>query len=120
MRLIRILFVCGAVAATQVAMADSPSPQALGSVNAILRFCAEVDARDADRFQAWWQQLSGTKTELGDYKGDAAFQQSYNAVRDLLEKSPRQQAALDCASGVSSPKQDVQQKPDKPHSHERD
>jgi hypothetical protein len=105
MKSIRILFAVVCVAATQVAMADTPPPQALGTINAILRYCSDVDKRDAAMFNQLWKAVTGIQSDVNSYKGNADFQASYNTVYAELQKTSSDKSALTCAAGVPSPRQ---------------
>jgi hypothetical protein len=99
----RILFLCGVVALPQLAMADQPSPQALGMVQAILNFCAEVDPHDAASFQAQWKVLSGgvPAQQLASIEDGSAYKQAYDLISGELGKTSKASAAGTCAAGAS-------------------
>ena len=107
MKLIRFLSAVVALAATNAAMAGTQSPQALGAIDAILRYCSEIDKHDAAKFEQIWQGVSGTKSDLNTYSGGADFQASFDAVHSALESQPHDKSALTCASAVSSPKNET-------------
>jgi hypothetical protein len=95
----RILLLCGAAALPQLAMAENPDPQALGMVNAILTFCAEVDPRDAQSFQAEWNSL-GSGTTLGHPAG-ADSQKAFDMITAQLRLVARPTVAQNCAAGAT-------------------
>jgi hypothetical protein len=93
----RILLLCGAAALPQLAMAANPGPQALGMVNAILTFCAEVDPRNAQSFQAEWKTF-GSGTTLGHPAGGDS-QKAFDMIIAELRLVARPTAAQNCAAG---------------------
>jgi len=100
----RILFLCSAVALPQLAMADQPTPQALGMEKAILNFCAEVDPRHTASFQTQWKVLSGgvPAQQLASIEGGSAYKQAYDLITGELGKTSKEHAAATCAAGKSS------------------
>jgi hypothetical protein len=97
MNIKRVLFLCSVAALPQLAMAGTSSPQALGTVHAILDFCTEVDPRDAASFAAMWRNVS-----TGQSVGGSAYQQSYTLVSNELGQTSRQTSAQTCATGAKS------------------
>jgi hypothetical protein len=94
-----IVLLCGAAALPQLAMAENPSPQALGMVNAILTFCAEVDPRNAQSFQAEWKSLA-SGTTLGHPSG-ADSQKAFDMIIAELRQVARPTVAQNCAAGAT-------------------
>jgi hypothetical protein len=95
----RILLLSGAAALPQLAMAGNTSPQALGMVNAILTFCAEVDPRNAQSFQAEWKSLGGGSTLGHPAGGDS--QKAFDMITAELRLVARPTVALNCAAGAT-------------------
>jgi hypothetical protein len=95
----RILLLCGAAALPQLAMAENPSPQALGMVNAILTFCAEVDPRNAQSFQAQWKTF-GSATTLGHPAGGDS-QKAFDMITAELRLIAKPTVAQNCAAGAT-------------------
>jgi hypothetical protein len=109
MKAFRIVLLCGAAALPHLAMAANPSSpalgvvnsssQALGMVNAILTFCAEVDPRNAQSFQAEWKTF-GSGTALGHPAGGAS-QQAFDMITAELRLVARPTVAQNCAAGAT-------------------
>jgi hypothetical protein len=99
MKAFRILLLCGAAALPQLAMAETPSPQALGMVNAILTICAEVDPRDAQLFQAEWKTF-GSETTLG-HPASGDSQTAFDMITAQLRLVDRPTVAQNCAAGAA-------------------
>jgi hypothetical protein len=99
----RILLLCSAVALPQLALAEMPSPQALGTVNAILTFCTAVDPHDAKSFQQEWTSvLSGTTgAQLSKAEGGSAYKQAYDTITGELKKLSGSGVASACAVGAA-------------------
>jgi hypothetical protein len=93
----RILLLCSAVALPQLALADAPSPQALGMVDAILTYCAKVDPKDADSFRAQWASISHGSESL---EHSAQFKQAFDLVDGELEQTSKTASAKTCAAGA--------------------
>jgi len=99
MKAFRILLLCGAAALPQLAMAETPSPQALGMVNAILTFCSDVDPRNAPSFQAEWKSL-GSGTTLG-HPASGDSQKAFDTITAELRLIARPTVAQNCAAGAT-------------------
>jgi hypothetical protein len=94
----RILLLCGAAALPQLAMAENPSSPALGMVNAILTFCAEVDPGNAQSFQAEWRSFA-SGTTLGHPAGGDS-QKAFDMITAELRLVARPTVAKNCAAGA--------------------
>jgi hypothetical protein len=99
MKAFRIVLLCGAAALPQLAMAANPSPQALGMVNAILTFCAEVDPANAQSFQAEWKTFA-SGTTLGHPAGGDS-QKAFDMITTQLRLVARPTVAQNCAAGAT-------------------
>jgi hypothetical protein len=99
MKAFRIVLLCGAAALPHLAMAADPSSQALGMVNAILTFCAEVDPRNAQSFQAEWKTF-GSGTALGHPAGGDS-QKAFDMITAELRLVARPTVAQNCAAGAT-------------------
>ena len=99
----RLLLLCSAVVLPQLALAELPSPRALGTVNAILTFCTAVDPHDAKSFQREWKSvLSGTTdAQLGVAEGGSAYKQAFDSVTGELKKLSGPGVASACATGAA-------------------
>jgi hypothetical protein len=103
MKAIRIVLLCSAVALPQLAMAALPSPQALGTVNAILTFCEAVDPRDVATFQQEWAsvQVGSTAKQVSDAQGGSGgYKQAFDLVTAELHQTSRADVASACAVGA--------------------
>ncbi len=100
MKASRILFLCSAVALPHLAMADQTSPQALGTVHAILDYCTQVDPHDAASFQGQWKNLSGG-VKLASLEGNSDYKQAYDLISGELGKISKESGAGTCAAGAS-------------------
>jgi len=109
MKPLRVLLLCAAVALPQLAMAGlaDTSPQGLGIVNAVLKFCTSVDPRDTASFQSEWSSIVGSAStaQVNDLEGNSAYKQAFDATTSLLEKL-RASASQDCAVGAAQWKGD--------------
>jgi hypothetical protein len=112
MKAFRIVLLCGAAALSHLAMAANPKPQApgivnaaipgsqaLGMVNAILTFCAEVDPRNAQSFQAEWKTFA-SGTALGHPAGGDS-QKAFDTITAELRLVARPTVAQNCAAGAT-------------------
>ena len=110
MKASRIFCVCAAVVLPQLAAAEDHrghvniSPQALGIVDAVLHFCAEVDPRDAASFQAQRNSLvqGSSEDSIEGLRGSSAYRESYDMIRDALKSVGKGEAAQTCAAGAKS------------------
>jgi hypothetical protein len=97
----RILLLCSALALPQLAMADlaDTNPQGLGDIQALLKFCAQVDPRNAAAFQQQWASIVGNSTgkQLDVAEDNSGFKQGSNATSEVLHKLSRSTAAGICA-----------------------
>ncbi len=98
MKVSRTLALCAASALSSFALASSSiPPQSAGTLQAILDFCAKVDPKDSDSFQALGKKLTGlSEHELATVRGDPVYQDA----RDTLAKSAPKDAARTCAASV--------------------
>jgi hypothetical protein len=98
----RFLFVCSAVALPQLAMAslNDTDPRGLGTVNAILQFCTQVDPSDAATFRQIWNSIVGGETaQLNVAEGRSGYQPAFDQTTgDLKAAGP--DAAKACAVGA--------------------
>src|SRR5258708_30683700 len=103
MKAISILLLCSAVALPQLALAELPSPQALGTVNAILTFCTAVDPHDAKWFQQEWKSVLGATTDkqLGVTEGGTAYKKAFDTISGELKKLSGPGVATTCAAGAA-------------------
>jgi hypothetical protein len=116
MKISRIVFVClCSAAAPQLAMAEMPSPQALGIVQAILTYCAQVDPKEAALYQAQWKLVVGhaSQQQLNSIEGSTGYKQGYDLISGQLSKTSKEDSAKACAAGVSShrEKEDAPRRP---------
>ena len=100
----RILLLCSAVALPQLAMADLPSPESLGTVSAILTFCAQMDPHDAKSFQQEWKSVVGgtTDAKLDSAENGGAYKHSFDTITAELKKLSGPSVASACAVGAAS------------------
>jgi hypothetical protein len=98
MKASRVLLLCAAIALPGLASATSEiSPQGVGIVQAILDFCANVDPKDSDSFEALGKRVTGlSEHDLATVRGNPAYQDA----RDMLAKSAPKDAARTCAASV--------------------
>lgn len=101
MKALRILMSCVAIASPQLVLADSAIPaQSRDIVQAVLDFCARVDPRDADSFEAFGRGLMGHRSEHDD--DDRQHQRWLDPIRDALAAVPKRDAIQVCAAGAAS------------------
>ena len=97
----RILLLCTALVLPQLAMADvaDTNPQGLGDIQALLKFCARVDPRDAAAFQQQWASIVGTTTgkQINVVEDESGFKQGSDATTKVLDKLSKSTAAGICA-----------------------
>jgi hypothetical protein len=107
MKASRILLLCSAVTLPQFAMAEMPSPQALGIVQAVLNYCAQVDPKEAALYQAQWKLVVGKASlqQVNSVEATAGYKQGYDLISGQLAKIDQQDAAKTCAAGVATKKE---------------
>lgn len=97
----RILLLCSALALPQLALAGlaDTNPQGLGDVQAVLKFCAEVNPRDAAAFQELWASIVGDSTgkQLDVVEDGGGFKQGFDSEASDLHKLSRSTADAYCA-----------------------
>ncbi len=98
MKVSRTLLLCAAIALPGLASANSGvSPQAAGTVEAILDFCAKVDPKDSASFAALGKKLTGlSDDDLAAVRGKPAYQNA----SDMLANSAPKDSARTCAASV--------------------
>jgi hypothetical protein len=81
---------------------SSISAPALGSVDALLNFCLQVDPRDAASFRAQRSLIEHGSSEdtIEHLRGSSAYRQSYDLVSDALKGVAKSDAAQACAAGA--------------------
>ena len=102
MKVSRILLLCAAIASPALASANSEiAPQAVGIVQAILDFCAKVDPKDSDSFEALGKKLTGLSGhDLATLRGNPAYQDAFAGISDALAQSAPKDAARTCAASA--------------------
>ena len=102
MKASRIVLLCTAIVLPGLASASSAiSPQSLGIVQAILDFCAKVDPKDSDSFEALGKKLTGLSGhDLATLRGNPAYQDEFAGISDALAQSAPKDAARTCAAGA--------------------
>jgi len=95
-----ILLLCSALALPQLAMAGlaDTNPRGLGDVQAVLKFCAEVDPRDASAFRELWASIVGDSTgkPLDVVEDSGAFKEGFDSETGDLHKLSRSTAVAYC------------------------
>jgi len=94
MRTDRFVFFCGIVALAQLAMADAPNPDGLGTVHAMLTYCAQADPHHAAAYRAAWNGADSGEAQGSDYK------KAYDLATSQLAGMSHEDAARVCANFV--------------------
>ena len=111
-KIFRLIGAVAAVALPQFALANSSvSPQALGTVQAVVDYCLRVDPADASRIRA--QQtalLKGLSSQtITGLRGSSDYQQSYELISGLLGKISSHEGAQSCKGSRSG--KEVEKRP---------
>jgi hypothetical protein len=103
MKASRILCLCAAAALPQLVWAgNTTDPQGLGIVNALLDYCAKIDARDSDSFRTLKVSLRHGVPDNVEHM--AAYLKGYAATVDLLKGVSKSNATEGCATAAAAGK----------------
>ena len=104
----RIVCGCAALALAQSVLADEPtlSAQALGTVEGIVNFCAQVDPKAATRYQEQVKLLvQGAPEEtVAEVRMSDAYRQAYDSVADAVSKGAERDAMKACRESLAQNK----------------
>jgi hypothetical protein len=103
MKASRILCLCVAAALPQLVWAgNTTDPQGLGIVNALLDYCARIDAKDTGSFHAL--KVSLTHGVPDDVEHMAAYQNGYAATVDQLKGVSQSTGIQACTTAAAAGK----------------
>ena len=121
MRVKLALFLCSIAALPQLATAGEPSPQILGTAQAVADFCARVDPRDAAQYERLWRTVSNMPAaQLSSLESQGGFSQAYQQASSYLAKFSGEDAVAGCKAlagkvVVTKPTHGVENRPDDSH-----
>ena len=101
MKRIHILVLSVGIAVAQAALADSPaiSPQALGTAEAVLKYCAKADSKAAGKYEERMKllaQLSTPEALTAARKSDE-YKEAYESAVQSVGKLDTNQVPRACA-----------------------
>jgi hypothetical protein len=81
-------------------------PNALGSIEATIMFCARVDSKSADKYKELGKRATEgmTEKEVADARASSEYKGAYTAITTDLEKMPVDKAAEACRGALEKPK----------------
>jgi hypothetical protein len=95
------LAVVTALAVAPLAMAKlSMPPQALGQMEATLKFCSNVNPKAEANYKELGKMLvkDATEEELTKARASSAYKESYDSITERLGKAPKDKALESCAA----------------------
>ena len=112
-----------ALGTAPLARADVPvNPTALGSVDAVITFCGQLNPSGASAYQSLRDSLIGKPSE--DAREAAvktpAYQQAFNEISGVLKSAPKDWAVKACTDIVPSTKADHGNRPIRPGDDQED
>ena len=95
------------LAIPQLMPAESIPPAALGQVEATVNFCAQADAKAADRYKEIGKSLVAgmSEKELAEARRSSEYKETYEAITTELQKMPADQAIESCRVSMPEEKQ---------------
>ncbi|HEY4971521.1 MAG TPA: hypothetical protein VII35_16605 [Steroidobacteraceae bacterium] len=104
-----LMCVCLAVGSGSMAMAEEaagPDPQTLGTLEAVINKCAQVDAPNAERYHGQVEMaVQGASKELvSKARGTDAYQEAYASATKSFESVKDADAVKSCRKSLVSAK----------------
>jgi hypothetical protein len=100
----RILGLYAVTLLARIALADEPavSAQALGTTEATLDFCTQVDPRNADRYQAQIKILAQGASEkaLAKVRKSDEYKQAYDSTTEMFAGIKQRDAVRTCTDSL--------------------
>jgi hypothetical protein len=100
---IRAILCMGALAIAPLALAKiSMTRQALGQVEATLKFCSGVNPKAEAKYKEWGKMLvkEATEEELKEARASSEYKESYDTITEQLGKAPKDKALEACTAFV--------------------
>jgi len=106
MKILRIVCLSALLALPNLALAKLPPPSALGQVEGTLDFCAQVDPQSAAKYQEFKKALVQGEPEkdVAEARKSGEYKEAYDAIREALGKTPKDDAIKACTSLVGPKK----------------
>lgn len=89
-----------------LAQADAPlNPMTLGSVDAVLTFCGQLNPAGASGYRAWRESLMGKESERAREAATqtAAYKDAFAQLSSVLKSAPRDWAVRACNDLLPGP-----------------
>jgi hypothetical protein len=103
MKIQRILCLSAAIVIPQLALAKLPLPNdAFGKVEGTLDFCAQIDSRDAAKYQEQKKLLvrDVPEEEVAAARETTEYKEAYAWIGEELGKMPKEKAVKACAASL--------------------
>jgi hypothetical protein len=104
MKLYRIVWFTAVMATVPQLKPAEPTiqPEVLGRVEAVVSFCARVDAASAAEYKEWGNKVAGemSKEQLAEIRASSEYKETYDAMTAELEKVPAEKAKESCREGL--------------------
>jgi len=101
----RILVLCGCLAAPALSFAEDPAPdpRALGTAEAIVSYCAKIDPSAAAKYQQHVKLIVKNASEevLAKVRQSSEYQQARDTVDESVGKLDEREAKRACSASLS-------------------
>jgi len=101
----RILALCGCLAAPALSFAEDPAPdpRALGTAEAIVSYCAKIDPSAAAKYQQHVKLIVKNASEevLAKVRQSSEYQQARDTVDESVGKLDEREAKRACSASLS-------------------
>ena len=101
----RILALCGCLAAPALSFAEDPAPdpRALGTAEAIVSYCAKIDPSAAAKYQQHVKLIAKNASEevLAKVRQSSEYQQARDTVDESVGKLDERDAKRACSASLS-------------------
>jgi len=101
----RILALCGCLAAPALSFAEDPAPdpRALGTAEAIVSYCAKIDPSAAAKYQQHVKLIAKNASEevLAKVRQSSEYQQARDTVDESVGKLDEREAKRACSASLS-------------------
>ena len=101
----RILALCGCLAAPALSFAEDPAPdpRALGTAEAIVSYCAKIDPSAAAKYQQHVKLIVKNASEevLARVRQSSEYQQARDTVDESVGKLDEREAKRACSASLS-------------------
>jgi hypothetical protein len=101
----RILVLCGCLAAPALSFAEDPAPdpRALGTAEAIVSYCAKIDPSAAAKYQQHVKLIVKNASEevLARVRQSSEYQQARDTVDESVGKLDERDAKRACSASLS-------------------